>query len=61
MEEKEYEVRTLIGDACNARTGREKESVGIQNGKKRKTKRESKDKKINKKGRKLIQFIEEKN
>lgn len=48
MEEKEYEVRMLIGGDFNARTEREGRSVAVWDGEEEKTRRESKDKKINK-------------
>lgn len=54
IEEKEYEVRMLIGSDFNAR-----KRGGVGNGKGEEMRRESKDKKINKERRKLIEFIEE--
>ncbi|XP_032690078.1 uncharacterized protein LOC116853231 [Odontomachus brunneus] len=59
MEEREGDRRTIIGGDFNARTGEEgggeevEENKGIEKG------RKSKDKVVNKEGRKLIQVIEE--
>lgn len=54
MERKDEKVRTIIGGDFNARTGEEGGWIEEEEGKKRK----SKDKKVNKDGRKLFRTIE---
>lgn len=52
-------MRILIGRDFNARTGRKEGSVAVWNGEREETRRESKNKKINREGRKLLEFIAE--
>lgn len=57
IEEKQYKVRILIVGDFNAKTKKEEGSVAVQNGEREETRRESKDKKINREEKKLIKFI----
>ncbi|XP_011859464.1 PREDICTED: uncharacterized protein LOC105556959 [Vollenhovia emeryi] len=59
MEQKEEGVRTIIGGDFNARTGEEGGKESIEGADEWEFKRCSKDKRINKEGRKLIQSIKE--
>lgn len=62
MDKREEGIRTLIGWDFNARTGREGGVIdgdGLEGGEERKE-RKSKDKKINREGRELVRFLEEK-
>lgn len=60
MEEKEQRVRTIVGGDFNARTGVEGRGVGEGEGMRREGQgRKSKDKKLDREGRILIKFIEE--
>lgn len=60
MEEREINRRTIIGEDFNARTGEEGEWIEYEGENKNEAKgRSSKDKTINKEGRRLIQVIEE--
>lgn len=59
MEEKVYELRMLIGEDFNARTGKEGGSVAVWDGQGKEIRRELKDRKVNRNGRKLMKFIEQ--
>ncbi|XP_071568793.1 uncharacterized protein [Temnothorax nylanderi] len=59
MEEGEVGVRTVIGGDFNARTGEEGGWEEEDEGRGKERGRKSKDKKVNKEGRTLIEFVEE--
>lgn len=65
MKKKEGEVETIIGGDFNARTGEEGGGVGSERENKWGTRKErgntkrSKDKKVNKEGKMLVEFLEE--
>lgn len=56
MEEK-YEIRMSTGENVNAKTGKEGEIVAVWDGEGKETRRKSKDRKLNREGRKLLEFI----